>query len=64
MIVRRRNQVQEERTVVHPLRLRLCIGIPMKRKSYTCISDFSWNSPGFFFFFSKENKMLLTRTRH
>ena len=53
MIVRRRNQVQEERTVVHPLRLRLCIGIPMKRKSYTCISDFSWKNPGFFF--SKEN---------
>ena len=62
MIVRRRNQLQEERTVVHPLRLRLCIGIPMKRKSYTCISDFSWKSPGFFF--SKENKMLSTRTRH
>ena len=54
MIVRRRNQVQEERTVVHPLRLRLCIGIPMKRKSYTCISDFSWNSPGFFFFFKRK----------
>ena len=48
--------------MVHPLRLRLCIGIPMKRKLYTCISDFSRKSPGFFFL--KENKMLLTRTRH
>lgn len=42
--------------MVHPLRLRLCIRIPMKRKSYTCISDFSWKSPGFFFFFFKRKQ--------
>lgn len=28
----------------------------MKRKSYTCISDFSWKSPAFFFFQKKTKR--------